>query len=321
MRQGIQRAKALVPVGVKRVIKDPLRAVAPKKTAYRRLRSSVPSVPRTFTEKIRYRMAFDRRPILRTFADKVAVRAYAADRVGEEALPSLFGVFEKATSITWDELPREFVLKASHGSGAVAVVWEGARAGRQPTPAQRGSWAWRGTIHPDSLDIRQMERLAAEWLGLSYELSGPYPEWAYGDLPRRIIAEELLQTESGALPNDYKFFMFDGNCVAIQVHVDRFGSHAGLWLSPDWIPFQARSRDWQRLAALTPPPSNLPVMLELAELLSDGLDFIRVDLYDLGTRVVFGELTNYPNAGRDTIDPVDFDRFLGSHWRLSQQDH
>jgi hypothetical protein len=38
-------------------------------------------------------------------------------------------------------------------------------------------------------------------------------------------------------------------------------------------------------------------MISIAERLSDGVDFVRVDLYDLGDRVVFGELTNYPRQG------------------------
>ena len=57
-------------------------------------------------------------------------------------------------------------------------------------------------------------------------------------------------------------------------------------------------------------------MLEIAEALGAGVDFVRVDLYCLERRVVFGELTNYPLAGRAAFEPAEFDRWLGGWWTL-----
>ena len=45
-------------------------------------------------------------------------------------------------------------------------------------------------------------------------------------------------------------------------------------------------------------------MIRIAETLGAETDFVRVDLYDLGDRVVFGELTNTPNAGKNCRRPV-----------------
>jgi hypothetical protein len=41
-------------------------------------------------------------------------------------------------------------------------------------------------------------------------------------------------------------------------------------------------------------------MVEIAETLSQGTDLLRVDLYEIGNQIVFGELTNYPE-GEDTV--------------------
>jgi hypothetical protein len=43
-------------------------------------------------------------------------------------------------------------------------------------------------------------------------------------------------------------------------------------------------------------------------------DFVRVDLYCIGTRIIFGELTNYPEAGGGGFNPAGFDRVLGHWW-------
>ena len=43
--------------------------------------------PRTFRDKVRYKMLRDHRPLLVTFADKAAVRTHVAAAVGEHYLP------------------------------------------------------------------------------------------------------------------------------------------------------------------------------------------------------------------------------------------
>jgi len=81
-----------------------------------------PLNPLTFNDKVRYRIAYDRRPHLTTFADKVAVRDYVTDRVGADYLTPQYGVHRSSAEIDWASLPREYVVKASHGSGAVVLV-------------------------------------------------------------------------------------------------------------------------------------------------------------------------------------------------------
>ncbi|MBN9099980.1 MAG: hypothetical protein J0I49_17980 [Pseudonocardia sp.] len=41
----------------------------------------------------------------------------------------------------------------------------------------------------------------------------------------------------------------------------------------------------------------MPEMIQVAERLGAGTDFVRVDLYDIDGRVVFGELTSFPAGG------------------------
>ena len=55
-------------------------------------------------------------------------------------------------------------------------------------------------------------------------------------------------------------------------------------------------------------------MLEWASDLGRGLDFVRVDLYDTGDRVLVGELTPYPAAGDERFEPQSLDAWLGRMW-------
>ena len=61
-------------------------------------------------------------------------------------------------------------------------------------------------------------------------------------------------------------------------------------------------------------PPNLALMLETAEKLGSGLDFVRVDLYDIGSRIYFGEMTFTPGGGFAHFEPAAMDQHLGELW-------
>ena len=52
-------------------------------------------------------------------------------------------------------------------------------------------------------------------------------------------------------------------------------------------------------------------MKEIAEKLSIGLRQVRVDLYDLGDKVLFGEMTLFHFSGITPFEPVEWDFKFG----------
>lgn len=63
-------------------------------------------------------------------------------------------------------------------------------------------------------------------------------------------------------------------------------------------------------------PENLDEMISIAEQLSDGFKFLRVDLYNIKGRIYFGELTFYPAAGMGAFVPNEWDGKLGALLKL-----
>jgi len=272
--------------------------------------------PETFSEKVRYRSAFDRRPLLTTLVDKVAVRGYVTDRLGAEHLPHLLGAYDSATDIPWSELPREFAIKGSHGSGAVVVVWDGAPEGaRLPASARFVGWDRFG-VRPEQASRERLQSLAAKWLTMNYHYGpGRLPEWAYRDVPPRVMVEELIPGNDGALPSDYKCFVFDGVCRLFHVVDGRFAHHQVAVFNPDGTVADAVFRDHGCVDVPDLAPHWRDI-ITAAEELGRGLDFVRVDLYPTPGSFVVGELTVYPHAGRNGWDPPQFDRVAGSWWTL-----
>ncbi len=68
-----------------------------------------------------------------------------------------------------------------------------------------------------------------------------------------------------------------------------------------------------------PMPARLREMIAVAESLGDGTDFVRVDLYLLPDRIVFGELTSYPAGGDSPFEPPSFDVEFGRHWTVPRR--
>lgn len=268
--------------------------------------------PRTFTEKVRYKMLRDHRHLLVTFADKVAVRDHVRRLIGSHHLPRAIAVIEHAEQLVGVHLPDHYVVKPTHGSGACIVVSPSAPADARMPPAGT-MWGYTH-VRPEWADRGALVDTARFWMSQLYG-QGPNREWAYGGVPPRVIIEEMLVAPDGGIPDDLKFFVFHGRCRFIQVDGGRFGARTQDFFDRSWQHLELSGGPaWARPEP--PRPRRLAEMLSIAETLGGGTDFVRVDLYQLPDRVVFGELTSYPAGGDSPFHPVSFDLEFGRYWTV-----
>lgn len=250
--------------------------------------------PTSFNEKICWKKIYDRNPLLPVIADKYRVRDYVKEVLGEAeanaVLIPLLAVADKPEDLDMSALPNQFVVKSNHGSGNNIIVTDAS-----------------------AFDHDAFIKDAQSWLKAPYGVRNH--EWAYTQIPRKILVETLLLDEEGSIPADYKFSMIHGKCVFVQVDQGRYGSFTRSLFDADW---QYLDVAWKREKGPSmPPPAQLQKMLDMAEKLSAGFDYIRVDFYALKDRIYLGELTNYPARGRGRISPTEFDFDVGKHWMLS----
>ena len=195
-------------------------------------------------------------------------------------------------------LPRNFVIKPAHSWGGV-IVWDGADPeGRLPPPGTKPAHT---VVTPEGVDWARLRALSGEWLAMRFGRVPGAEEWAYWNVPPRLLVEELLLDEHGGLPRDYKVFVFHGRAHVVSVEYDRFGEHRRRAYTTDWEALPVRWKYGH--APVEPRPPRLERMLEIAEALGAETDFVRVDLYSLPDRVVVGELTNYPERSYTIFDP------------------
>ncbi len=249
-------------------------------------------IPRGFNEKLLRRIIFDRRPQLTEVAGKLGARAVVL-RLTNDArlLPHLHAVVHDPAEIDTLELPERFVMKGNHGSGMVAFH-----------------------TGPGLPDRAALKRMAAEWLGTDYGRDSL--EWCYVGVERAVMFEEYLQAAEG-IPSDYKFLCFGGRVEVIQYSSSRFSGHTISLFDRNWQILPAQLGKYPRHDTPTPRPSRFADMVALAEKLSAGWDFIRVDLYQVGEEIKFGELTNYPFGAGAAFSPAEWERRIGDYWTLA----
>jgi TupA-like ATPgrasp len=218
------------------------------------------------------------------------VRDYVVARLSAQVLTRLYHLTTDPETIPFDALTEKFVVKPTHGSGWVKVVTDKSKT-----------------------DRAEIIKTCNEWLGQNYyKLSG---EWVYRDIEPRIIVEEFINDGSNETPNDYKIFIFGGKAEMIQVDVDRYIHHRRRLHTLDWQKIDVRY-EYDDVLADIPRPVHLQQMIAAAESLAKEFDFMRVDFYDTGKRIYFGELTTMPDNGRGLFTPRAFDLYLGSKWKL-----
>ena len=248
-------------------------------------------LPQTFTERIQAKKLFDHNPLFTITADKYAVRNYVAERIGTAHLIPLIRAVNDPTDLDLRLLPDSFVAKAAHGNNATLFVHNKA-----------------------SLDWDACKQTMRRWLEVNWYHYNK--EWAYRNIPPRIVIEELLD-EDGQSPTDYKFFVFSGKVRMIQVDIARFSQHQRNLFDDNWRSLAVSYRH-PRPAVAPPKPTHLLEMTAIAEELGKDFEFARIDLYQHGNRVLFGEITHYPEGGSAPFSPTDFDLALGEVWHSGQ---
>lgn len=100
---------------------------------------------------------------------------------------------------------------------------------------------------------------------------------------------------------DYKFFCFDGIVDSVMLCIDRdTGDTKFYFFSPDWKLLRINKRGKAAPSDFTlPKPVCMDEMIALAQKLSKGLPFSRIDLYQSDGQVYFGEITFFPDSGFD----------------------
>lgn len=247
--------------------------------------------PKRYTEKIQYRKLFFSGTIYSELSDKYLVRKWVSEKIGEEYLIPLIGVWNSFDEIDFEQMPKEFVLKTNNASGTNVIIRD-----------------------KKIIDKNLLKRKFDFWMNMDYANFVGY-EMHYSLINPKIIAEKLIKNDKKMDLMDYKFMCFNGKVEYIWVDTGRYHDHKRTIFNSQW-----KREKWQQsyydVDTSVLKPKNFEKMIEIATILSEGFDHVRVDLYNSEGKIYFGEMTFTNAGGFEKYHPDEMDFRLGELWNI-----
>ena len=242
--------------------------------------------PKTFNEKLQWLKLYDRNPEYIKMVDKYEVREYIKEKIGEEYLIPLIGVYDKFDDIDFNKLPNQFVIKCNHDSGGLVICKD-----------------------KNKLNISMARKKINKSLKRNYYYSGR--EWPYKNVKPKILIEKYMEDKAARELIDYKFMCFDGKPQLSFTCSERYDDGLKVtFFDFNWnkLPFE---RYYPSSDKKIVKPINYDLMLKFSKILSDNIPFVRVDWYEINGKLYFGELTFYPGSGFEEFNPSEWDEKIG----------
>lgn len=243
--------------------------------------------PKTYNEKIQWLKLRDSTRIKGRLSDKYLVRDYVKEMIGGQYLVPLRGVWNSFDEIDFGQLPEQFVLKCTHGSGTNEIITSKA-----------------------DMDYPALKEQFQHWMGMNYAYACGF-EMHYQYITPRIIAEEYLRTSDGSDLRDYKVHVFHGQAKIIQVDIDRMHTHRRNVYTREWEYIPCSILYPTAPEVRVEKPERLDELLRISELLAGDFMYVRVDWYIVSSRVYFGEMTFTHGSGVEPFIPESFNAEMG----------
>lgn len=237
--------------------------------------------PKTFNENIIVRKLEDKKYEYDKYTDKYEVRKYVEEQVGQAVLNEVYGVFDTFDDIDFSKLPDSFALKATHASGFNIIVKD-----------------------KNKFDIVDAKKKFGKWLKVNFYYKDR--EKNYKNIKPRILCDKYIEFDDVLV--EYKIYCFNGKAKLVCQNVDKDSVRYTNVLDANFsripVKFGYDTIDY-------PITKNKVELIEIAERLSGPFDFVRVDLYENGGRILFSELTFHSGGGLVPFSPKKYDVEFG----------
>lgn len=251
--------------------------------------------PKNLVEKIYWMQLHCDLSLWSLYADKYRMRDYVKECGYEQNLPKLYNVWHTIDDFTeqeWNELPKQFVLKANNGCGTVMVIKD-----------------------KNKHNFKKVRNTLAHWLAIPYGYRGFQPH--YLGIKPCLFAEELLMQDQELVrlsPEsmvDFKVWCFNGKPECILVTYNRLnGSYNRNLYDTNWNRMYSELNVRNSVEIdeniIFPRPVCLDEMLQIASRMSIGQPQMRVDFYIVNKKPIIGELTMAAGFGSFTSNYYDY---------------
>lgn len=233
--------------------------------------------PHNLIEKIYWMELFTDTSMWSLCADKYRVREYMDSLGLLNYMPKLYGHWDNANDVIFDDLPKSFVIKANNGCGTVKVVQD-----------------------KSMINLKALRKELKRWLILPY--GWMHAQLHYTRIKPCLFAEELLHNDYADLSPDslvdFKVWCINGEPQFVWVPYNRTKTHVhAQCFDAKWNPKPEYARKtmphyiYDDNDKIVERPECLDEMMSIAKIISAPFPEIRIDFYVVYGKPVIGELT------------------------------
>lgn len=248
---------------------------------YRRVTGEVLHLdaPVSFNEKQQCRKLGNIPELKKQLSDLVFMREWAAEKIGLEALPDVYGIYDRTEEVPYEELPDKFRIKCTHGRGIMATVLD---------KNNREQYRWE-----------VISRRLNKALTGNYAYRASMELWYESAVPRLMVE---LPVEGMDYHDSVKTICQNGKVLYFVAD-----QNTGSW---DAKKRNIYDRDWNLLPVRMKYPNareavGRPVhfneMVRMSETLSEEFDFAVVHFWDTPSKVVFNKICFEIGGGVERI--------------------
>jgi len=257
--------------------------------------------PRKLTEKVLWHFLYGNKAQIAETNDKIRAKEWVAQRIGEEHVVPLYGVYDHACEIDFDQLPNSFTVKSNLGNGGHQVAFVHDKSRTDPDELRRVIDSW---MYP-------WENFSS----LSLDIS------PCNGRPRILVEQFLDQGPGHEKATNYKWYCLNGEPVFGLFTSDSYSERIQqTFIDTEGkpVPYRFTKEVSYGYTDHFPLPDTFGEMLEISRKLASEFTIARVDLYDVGGRIYVGEMTTEVVLG-SPIHPVEWDYRLGERLDLSRE--
>ena len=237
--------------------------------------------PKTFNEKIQWIKLYDNKQQKSELTDKVKVRAWVREKIGEKYLKPVLWIGDKFEDIPFNTLPCSFIVKANHG-----CKWQYKIKNKEEFIKEEALFKY----------IKErfngwMSQTFFPWAGFELQYKGIEP---------KIIIEPILIEEDKQYPIEYEIYCFNGEPrlyqkieysipAKVSVYNEDF-TESEISINPEYIKENE------------PASETIKEAVEKSKILSNGFKLVRVDWLLYKNQIYFNEMTFTPFSGFFRMD-------------------
>ena len=237
--------------------------------------------PKTLNEKIQWLKLFDNKQQKSELTDKVLVRDWVREKIGDEYLKPVLWIGDKFDDISFDSLPFSFIVKANHGC------------------------KWNFNIKNKIEFLYNHELFKSCNIFMSNWLKQSFFGWSdfetqYLNIKPKIIIEPLLVENLSEEPEEIEVWCFNGKAKIIQRYKRITKKNKCYCIvnsfDENFIHFDIKFFKNTEIV-LKETNKTLKLAKDLSERLATGFKLVRVDWMIYKNKLYFAEMTFTPHSG------------------------